>query len=298
VDWNDDGRLDIIVGDRLGTISYFSRLSSGDIFLTAEPKINVDGKPIYVGHNSAPSIVDWNNDGLPDIVTGRMEGIPSCLYLYINEGVTGESLFNQTDTVFCSGEPIQLYSSYPDFGDLNDDGLPDLVVGSTTGRIVCYINCGTPDLPVFEYHEDLKADGKVIDFYSSIRPSICDWNDDGIPDILAANYTGTINLFLGEPDTGVEEGEGSSLSGGLTLNSLNNPASGFIQPSIELWSTAEVSITIYSLDGRLLAMAFNGILDSGTHLLQLDIDGIPSGVCLFVVSSGQNRVCRSLVVLD
>lgn len=297
MDWNDDGRLDIIVGDRLGTISYFSRLSSGDIFLTTEPKITVDGKPIYVGHNSAPSIVDWNNDGLPDIVTGRMEGIPSCLYLYINEGIIGESLFNQTDTVFCSGEPIHLYSSYPDFGDLNNDGLLDLIVGSTTGRIVCYTNSGTPDLPVFEDYEYLRADGKIIDFYSSIRPSICDWNDDGIPDILAANYTGTINLFLGEPDTEIEEGERISMSG-LALNGFNNPASDFIQSSIELWSTAVVSIAIYSLDGRLLNTLFNGILDSGTHLLQLDIDGIPSGVYLFVISTGQDRICRSLVVLD
>ncbi|MCK4806561.1 MAG: VCBS repeat-containing protein [Candidatus Aegiribacteria sp.] len=294
MDWNADGRLDIIVGDRLGNVSYFRRLFSGDIYLIAEPKVKVAGKPISLGHNSAPSVVDWNNDGLPDIVAGRLEGIPTCLYLYINKGVTGAPLFNETDTVFCSGEPIQLYVSYPDFGDMNNDGLQDLILGSSTGRIACYTNCGTADLPVFEEHEDLIADGEVINFYSYIRPSVCDWNEDGIPDILAADYSGEIFLFLGEPATGVEEVEAAC---SLKL-SLNSPAVDLIRASIELRSSAEVIAALYSIDGRLQCMESYGILNSGVHLLHMDIRDIPAGVYLFVSSAGEVTVSRSVVVLD
>ena len=227
MDWDSDGRLDIIVGDRLGNIRFFKRLPFGDIFLIAEQMVDVAGKPIFLGYNSSPSVVDWNNDNLPDLVTGKLEGIPAGLHLYINDGVTGEPLFNATDTVYCSGEPIELSASCPDFGDLNNDGLLDLIVGSTTGRIPCYINCGTADLPVFEAYEELRADGEIINFYSYIRPSICDWNEDGIPDILAAGYPGDIELFLGEPLTGIEEIETACT---FRFN-LENPAVDFIRAS-------------------------------------------------------------------
>jgi hypothetical protein len=294
VDWNADGRLDIIVGDRLGNIRFFKRLPSGDTFLIAEPMITVAGKLISLGYNSAPSVVDWNNDGLPDLVAGKLEGIPAGLHLYVNDGVTGEPHFSVTDTVYCSGEPIELYASYPDFGDLNDDGLLDLVVGSTTGRIACYINCGTADLPVFEEFEDLVADGEIINFYSYVRPSICDWNEDGIPDMLAAEYSGEIYLFLGEPLTGVEETETV-----CTFRfSLDNPAVDLIRASIELPNSAEVTAALYSVDGRLQCRESYGILNSGVHLLNMDISNIPAGAYLLISTAGQVTVSRSVVILD
>ncbi|MCK5116607.1 MAG: VCBS repeat-containing protein [Candidatus Aegiribacteria sp.] len=294
MDWNADGRLDIIVGDRLGNISYFRRLDSGELTLIAEPMIAVAGEEIFLGNNSSPSVVDWNNDDLPDLVAGRLSGIPAGLYLYINEGVAGDPLFNETDTVFCSGEPIELYASYPDFGDLNDDGLMDLIVGSTTGRIPCYINCGTPDLPVFEEYEDLRADGEVLNIYTYIRPSICDWNEDGIPDIIAGGDSGEILLFLGQPLTGLEEVEAEY---SLRL-SLNSPAVDLIRASIELPSSAEVKSALYSVDGRLQCIESYGILNSGIHTLQMDIRDIPDGVYLFISSVGEETISRSVVILD
>lgn len=294
MDWNDDGRLDIIVGDRLGNIRFFRRLPSGDIFLIAEPMIAVAGKEIFLGYNSSPSVVDWNNDNLPDLVAGKLEGIPAGLHLYINDGITGEPLFNATDTVYCSGEPIELYASYPDFGDLNDDGLLDLIVGSSNGKIACYINCGTADLPVFEEFEYLVSDGEVIYFYSYMRPSICDWNEDGIPDILVADFSGEVFLFLGEPLTGVEEIETA-----CTIKfSLESPAVGLIRASIELPNTAFVKAALYSVDGRLQCMESYGILDSGVHLLQMDISRIPAGAYMFISSAGEVTVSRSVVILD
>ncbi len=286
--------LDIIVGDRLASVSYFRRLASGDVDLIAEPLVEVAGKEIFLGYNSSPSVVDWNNDNLPDIVAGKLEGIPAGLHLYINEGVPGDPLFNATDTVYCSGEPIELYASYPDFGDLNDDGLPDLIVGSTTGRIACYINSGTPDLPLFEEFEDLICDGEVINYYSYVRPSVCDWNEDGIPDILAAGYSGEIELFLGKPPTGIEEVETSNAFG----FSLDSPAYDLIRAYIELPNSSEVTAALYSVDGRLQCRESYGILNSGVHPLHMDIRDVPAGVYLFISSAGEETASRSVVILD
>ena len=286
--------LDIIVGDRLGSVNYFRRLASGDVDLIAEPLVEVAGKAISLGYNSAPCVVDWNNDNLPDLVAGKLEGIPTGLHLYINEGVTGEPLFAETDTVFCSGEPIQLYTTYPDFGDLNNDGLADLVVGSTTGRITCYINSGTADFPLFEEFEDLVADGEVITFYSYVRPSICDWNEDGTPDILVADYSGEIYLFLGESAGGLQEAQTAYP---LKLNP-SSPAVEVLYATIELQAAAEVSVALYSLEGRLQFREFCGLLNSGIHPLQMDIRHIPAGVYLFICSAGEETVSRSVVILD
>ncbi len=294
MDWNADGRLDIIVGDRLGSVNYFRRLASGDVDLIAESMVAVAGRPIDLGYNSAPCVVDWNNDNLPDLVTGKLEGMPAGLHLYINDGVTGEPLFSETDTVFCSGEPIQLYTTYPDFGDMNSDGLADLVVGSTTGRIACYINSGTADLPLFEEFEDLVADGEVINFYSYVRPSICDWNEDGAPDILVADYSGEIYLFLGEPAGGVEAAPTAYT---LQLN-LTTPAVDLIYATIELQDAAEVSLALYSVEGRLQCRESCGLMNSGIHPLRMDIRDVPAGVYLFIGSAGEATASRSVVILD
>ncbi len=289
-----DGRLDIIVGDRLASVNYFRRLSNGDIYLIEEPKINVAGKPINVGYNSAPSVVDWNNDSLPDLVVGRTEGIPTGLYLYINEGTAGAPLFNEAQAVPCAGEPIQVYATYPDFGDMNNDGLIDLVLGSSTGRIECYTNQGTADSPLFVDHEDLRADGEVINFNSYIRPSVCDWNEDGIPDILASGLDGTVNLYTGQPGTG--------LPGNETVQRLHlrvsNPAVDHISVSIELQNPGEVTAALYSVDGRLYRTGFSGTMSAGVNLLQMDISDIPAGAYLLVCSAGDRVVSQSVVVLN
>ncbi len=177
---------------------------------------------------------------------------------------------------------------------MNNDGLLDLIVGSSTGRIACYLNSGTSDLPVFEEYADLSADGEIINFYASIRSSICDWNEDGIPDILAAEYSGKIYLFLGKPMTGVEEIETA-----FTFSlSLNSPAVDMIQASIELPNSAEVTAALYSVDGRLQCMESYGILNSGVHPLHMNIRDVPAGVYLFISSAGEETASGSVVILD
>ncbi|MEN8208736.1 MAG: VCBS repeat-containing protein [Candidatus Fermentibacteria bacterium] len=294
MDWNNDGLLDIIVGDRLGNIRYFKRLASGDVSLIAEPMIEVSGKPIELGYNSAPCVVDWNNDNLPDIVAGKLDGVPASLYLYINNGVTGQPEFSVTDTVCCSGEPIILYATYPDFADMNNDGLQDLLVGSSTGRIACYTNCGTADLPLFEEFEDLVSDGEVINYYSYVRPSVCDWNEDGIPDIIVADFSGEVYLFLGEPSGGISEDETAA-----TLHlSLSTPSVDMIYATVELQEAAEVSAALYSVEGRLQLSESFGLLNSGIHPLTMDVRHVPAGIYLFFCSAEGSNTSRNVVILD
>ncbi|MBN2587334.1 MAG: T9SS type A sorting domain-containing protein [Candidatus Fermentibacteraceae bacterium] len=295
MDWDLDGRLDIIVGDREGNVYYFRRLPAGGVFLVQEPMVNVAGRPIEVGLNSSPSVVYWNGDSLPDLVVGKSEGFPGGLLLYMNEGSAGQPVFNATDTVTCGGEPIPLYAAYPDFGDMDGDGLEDMIVGNTTGRIPCFINSGTHDEPLFVHYEDLRADGEVLNLYTYVRPSICDWNQDSVPDLLASTYEGTVRLYLGIPGTGMEQTEPYPLPG-ISLESCANPVRETLRPVIILAADTRVTTMVYSVDGRMLAEEDHGQLRMGTHELRIDVGRLPEGVYMFTCAGAGDSVSGRFVV--
>lgn len=296
MDWDLDGALDIVVGDRDGNVHFFRRLSSGPVFLQEQPPVAVGERPIDAGLNSSPCVVDWNGDQLPDLVVGRLEGIPAGLLLFLNQGAPGEPVFLNTDTVTASEMPVQLYAAYPDCADLDGDGLFDLIVGNTTGKIPCYINTGTPEGPVFQEPLNLRADGEEIDFNSYVRPSVCDWNGDGIPDLLASGWDGTVHLYLGTEGTGTS-GRGSREFEGIVISDWTNPVIGHLSPRVEITCGAEAVSRVHSPDGRLLLQVEHGPAGSGTRTLAVDVSALPVGVYIYTVSSGPHALSRSFVLL-
>lgn len=295
MDWDNDGLSDIIVGDRYGSVSFFRRLPSGNIHMEQQPPVEVGGEPIRVGLISSPSVFDWNGDGLHDLVVGRSEGVPAGLLLFINEGTPEEPVFSVTDTVTCGGEPVQLYASYPDFGDLDGDGLEDLIVGNTTGKIPCYVNAGTSDQPLFLGYQDLRADGEVIDFLTYVRPSICYWDQDTIPDLLVSTWEGTVHLFLGLPTVGIphdDTAEGPE----IILAGLSNPVRELLLATVVFGSSAGVETSVHSIDGRLLMSRDHGGLPRGTHQLSIDVGCLPAGAYLFVLSVPGRSLSGKFVV--
>jgi len=79
VDWDNDGHLDLITGNSRGTLYFFKGLGNGtfnngstQIFSGKEPlKILVNHS---AGGHSDPCIVDWDQDGDLDIVSGSTRG--------------------------------------------------------------------------------------------------------------------------------------------------------------------------------------------------------------------------------
>lgn len=298
MDWDGDGLLDIIVGDREGSVSYFRRLPIGDVLLTEEPPVKVAGRPISLPFNSAPSVIDWNGDDLPDLVVGRADGVPAAAYLFVNQGSPGEPLFTATDTVMAGGQPIQLYYVYPDFHDMNGDGLQDLVFGCSQGRIACCINSGTTTQIVLEDTVFLQSEGEDINLYTYVRPSVCDWNGDGIPDILAADYTGFVYLFLGEPDTWIGGTEALVTREGSALAILGNPVSGQVGFRLTLPETMLLEASLYSVDGRLLLTADLGQVPEGETVHSLAVSALPRGPAIIRIQSPYALIGASGLTLN
>jgi hypothetical protein len=89
-DWDGDGDEDLICGNSAGYIGFIQNLDGGNPPKWAAPKyLEADGKVIRIqaGYNgsiqgpceakwgyTAPSVADWNHDGLPDIVVNSIWG--------------------------------------------------------------------------------------------------------------------------------------------------------------------------------------------------------------------------------
>ena len=146
VDWDNDGDLDLILGDYYGG-RLFYRLNEGT---KTEPKFSktnmpvlTEGEPIVIKDGlAAPRVVDWNGDGLFDILCGGSKG---GVFAFINKGTKTEPKFKQPQTLIA---PIEdKTNSYIKLVP-GKDGLPTLPGSSYHIEAVDYDRDGDLDLLV------------------------------------------------------------------------------------------------------------------------------------------------------
>jgi hypothetical protein len=257
-DWDGDGLKDLLIGEFGSGVEYgkysgnFIRVYkntgsnenprfTGQFNYARPPFLNPgNGTPYSVDQfccmGFTPQFVDLNNDGYEDMITGSYYG-----EVYWFKG--SESGFGLGLALPQYGDPRSeerikkehqyywLYST-ASFGDLTEDGKPDLIVGGRALKISK--NNGTSENPSFGKRELLlDPDGKPLivhrlsdaemKFYDDrkslgyeapiggdpdISPFVTDWDNDGLPDILVTcsyRYEGmsTVLFFKG---TGPKEG--------------------------------------------------------------------------------------------
>jgi hypothetical protein len=148
VDWNEDGKVDLLVGNGGGYLHLF--LNQGDGNFAPGVMVKAGGKDLDTGSRANPCVADWNEDGKKDLVMGNGSGE---IFVYLNEGTNAQPVF---------GKPIKLNNgkldvgsdSAPDVVDWNGDGKKDLVVGNDNGEIFVFINQGTNHEPQFNNEGD------------------------------------------------------------------------------------------------------------------------------------------------
>jgi hypothetical protein len=74
VDWDGDGKLDLIVGNFAGTFYWFKGEGKGKFAPTPE-LLKANGKPLKLpGAHSDPFVVDWKGDGVLHLLSGCADG--------------------------------------------------------------------------------------------------------------------------------------------------------------------------------------------------------------------------------
>ena len=199
-DIDNDGLLDLIIGDggAGGQMSHYEQESPGSYnFLFVS--WNFSGIDITI--SIAPTFIDLDNDGLLDLIFGESYGR---LYHYEQDSINSynfvqiTSNFNGIDTG---------YGSIPNFGDIDNDGLLDLMVGGSNG--------------LFHYEQESAGSYNFVFITQNFNginvkgpaPALVDINNDSLLDLMVGVCNGGIHLFMQEsylfPDFIAEHTQGT-----------------------------------------------------------------------------------------
>ena len=187
VDWNMDGKKDIIVGNAAGNITYYENAG------TDETPVFTTGTTILsgLGLNVAIFVVDWNNDGKKDLLIGNNVGKVT---LYLNTGTDIAPAFDSGTVVVDNVQGLSF--AIPWAVDWNNDHNKDLLVGDGNGKLNIFINTGTDLVPVFGAPVLVTADGAPLSVGENAAPCVLDWDTDGKKDILIGCKSGKVVLYL------------------------------------------------------------------------------------------------------
>ena len=184
------------------------------IELGSVQEIAADGSAIASNQYSAPTIADYNSDGLPDLLVGEQTAEGGKIRVYLNTGTSTSPVYAAGFYVQSGGADLVFGSSgclgaFPRMFDWNADGLQDLVVGRSDGTITLMLNTGTAAAPVFAAGTALQAGAigakTTIDVGDRATLDIADWNSDGRVDLIVGALDGKVRVYLNRVATGTPD---------------------------------------------------------------------------------------------
>jgi len=189
-DIDGDGRLDMFIGVLTGSSStanflYYKNMGSPSThqfqLQTTDFLPSVD-----VGSASSPTFADIDNDGDLDLLIGSEDGK---LALYERRG-SSEFRFVTNSFVTLPG----LFNVSPTFGDITGDGVVELIVGDSNGKLRLNRNSGG-------WSEDTSFQLRSATFGQNASPALVDIDNDGKKDLFVGSGGGRTSYFHNDGTT-------------------------------------------------------------------------------------------------
>ena len=193
-DVDGDGDIDLLVGVLGGAFNpnrtvhaplyFYEQGADSDFHLRSRSYLD----QIDVGSESFPAIADLDGDGDLDLLVGNKissnDSQSAVLARFENTGTASSPRFILRDSLVM--HPSYHYA--PAIADLDDDGLPDMLVGTWNDGVAYYRNTGAGFEMVEQRFVDLTRG-------SHTTPALVDIDGDGDLDLFIGETSGTINFY-------------------------------------------------------------------------------------------------------
>lgn len=230
-----------------------------------------------LGGFSKPTLVDIDTDGDLDIVVasngdyGITKDSSDRLALLINVSDKQNIKFKIEDENFGELSTYNLQKVAPSFGDIDDDGDKDMIIGRKQGDLWYFENVGDSLQANFVLKDTL---WKGIDIGAASAPTLFDYNEDGLLDLFIGEYEGNINYYenIGSKELSKFELSEDSIFG-LFVNEYRSDVNppGFAQDGYSCPTLAKDEEQIYFLSGAASGAIFT---DTGQVYFSSDSDSI------------------------
>lgn len=183
-DLDGDGVPDLLCGSADGTLYFYQGTGNRERFTVSEarPLLDQDKQALSLpGGYSAPTVLDVDQDGVSDVVSGAADG-----RLYWFRGL-GDLTYAPAGLLLdCGLGQVQIL---PDTGDMDGDGVPDLLVGSMGSGLVILYGDRTGGGLTFSRRRAVNLSEELR---SWAAPCAADLDGDGVLDIALGTFDGYV----------------------------------------------------------------------------------------------------------
>jgi hypothetical protein len=239
-DWNRDGRTDLVVGQEDGTVAWLE--NTGEV-IESQRRANLREAParsrqpaflpprffrqeadfLKFGVLTTPVSIDWDGDGLADIITGNTAG----QIAFIKNRGGNPPVWAEPVLLEAGGKPVRILAGYSgsiqgpaegkwgyinlSVADWDGDDLPDILANTMTGAVVWFRNIGTRTGPKLAAAQPVKvawdgptpkpawnwwepAPGDLV-LPWRCTPYVIDLDQDGLPDLVTVDTEGYLAFY-------------------------------------------------------------------------------------------------------